>query len=703
MEIMKIFTFLLSVVICALLNADVIITPADWLNFNHISGVKVEDNCLSGRFAGIDPFMISKKLKGVKAGNIEYITFDLKLPVDCTSTAQIFWKTAEDDNFSHSRHLNVKLQNDDQWHTYRINIKAYRNWSGEITGIRFDPAVAPEKLESFKLRNFKLLDKNSTAENKSPTVVIKLDTTAGKPETGSYPETMFSPTGALLIDGKPVFVLGTGDIPVVDSPFSQLAQAGFNIVTFSGVSKGLIRELEKNKLYTMLAIHYDRNETVESFGKKVSGMYAKYPELKNVVAAYYAVDEPVWLGFPLNPMKEAYSVYKKLNPRRPVWVNHAPRNSVDLLKKFNVAADITGCDIYPVPDGGHSNLSDKTLSSVGAYTDKMFQTALSGQPVWMYLQAYARAKTIPTYQQTRFMAYNAIMHGAMGIYYYGLRHLAWPNKMWPQLQTIGRELRSLNEILVAPWSSELIKKDGIEIRFKKLNGKLFIFAANTVNAEKELMFSVGVDCPEMSVLFENRKIKSANKIFRDNFKPYSVHIYGEDDIRKINILPVNKSNLTWISQSDGYWIWDAKSQKKKNATVYFRRIIAIDEMPANATITITGDNDYRLYCNGQLVGSDIQSSQGGWQIAERYDLKPFLRSHYQNVIAVEGINETGMAALWAEIKLGEEKIVTDEQWRVSSVKNDKWKGDFSDENWDCAQTYGQPPVEPWNSFMVPAK
>ena len=683
--------------------SEKIIKPKEWINFNHISGVKIEKKCFEAKFAGIDPFLISKDFTPINSSNYKYVEFDLKVPKDCTSAAQIFWKTSENNKFSSARYLNIKLHNDGKWHTYKINMKLHKYWTGEITGIRFDPAVSPEKLETFQLRNFKLTTSDKSAASKGISVKINLKNINNKPLVAKYPKAMFSNSGALLIKGKPEFVLGTGDMPVVDSPFSKLAQAGFNLITFSGISQGIIDEIQKNNLNIMLSVRLNKNETFQSFGKKVSSMYKKYPQLKSIVAAYYTVDEPVWVGFPLKSLKEAYQYYKSLKPRRPVWMNHAPRNSIELLKKFNIAADITGCDIYPVPNGGHSNLSDKTISSIGAYTDKMYQTALAGQPVWMYLQAYARAKTIPTYHETRFMAYNAIMHGAMGIYYYGLRHMRWPNKMWPQLQKIGPEIRSLNDILVAPWNSKLIKKDGIEIRVKIINGKRYIFAANTVNSPRKLSFSINDELKKLFVLFEDRQINSTNSVFVDKFKPYSIHIYSENHIKKKQPPALKESNLTWISKNEGYWIWHSQMQKQKNAKVYFRRIIDINKIPAKAIITITADNNYQLFCNGKLVGADINSSKGGWQVAERYNLKSFLCPNSENIIAIEATNDTGMAGLWVEIQLGKEKVFTDERWRVSYKKDSNWKGSFSDENWDTAKTYGQPPCEPWNSFMVPQK
>ena len=57
-----------------------------------------------------------------------------------------------------------------------------------------------------------------------------------------------------------------------------------------------------------------------------------------------------------------------------IWLNHAPRNSLADLRLYNRAADMAGCDIYHAPpnlDIEHSDLPDKGLTSVGAFTERM--------------------------------------------------------------------------------------------------------------------------------------------------------------------------------------------------------------------------------------------------------------------------------------------------------------------------------------------
>ncbi len=163
-------------------------------------------------------------------------------------------------------------------------------------------------------------------------------------------------------------------------------------------------------------------------------------------------------------MRKGYEALKKLDPVHPVWMNHAPRNQRKQLAAFNEAADIVGCDIYPVPEYRieHSELADRSLSATGAYTTIM-QEAAPGKPVWMVLQGFGWAdigvgeiqdgkevRRRPTFEESRFMAYDAIVHGARGILYWGTAHIEKDSELWNDLMKLARELTHLQPVLSAP-------------------------------------------------------------------------------------------------------------------------------------------------------------------------------------------------------------------------------------------------------------
>lgn len=168
---------------------------------------------------------------------------------------------------------------------------------------------------------------------------------------------------------------------------------------------------------------------------------------------------------------------RALDARHVIWLNHAPRNSLDDLRLYNRAADMVGCDIYPAPANllvGHSDLVDMSLTSVGAYTRRM-QQAAPGKACAMVLQGFGwrdlkkevkESETAvgigrrPTWAESRFMAYDAIIHGANAILYWGTAYMkpveddgtsvTGRPRLWQDLLRVARELRALEPALVAP-------------------------------------------------------------------------------------------------------------------------------------------------------------------------------------------------------------------------------------------------------------
>ena len=127
----------------------------------------------------------------------------------------------------------------------------------------------------------------------------------------------------------------------------------------------------------------------------------------------------------------------------------------------------------------------------------------------------------------------------------------------------------------------------------------------------------------------------------------------------------------------------------------FRKTIDLPEDAAVATVTLTADNGYELFVNGQRLGAD-----GTWNQAETYDAAKALRKG-KNVLAVRNTNQgsVGGLLLEARIRLASGKVLTvatDETWKMTKQAPDGWqKPDFDDGAWDKPSPKGKPPVAPW--------
>jgi len=298
--------------------------------------------------------------------------------------------------------------------------------------------------------------------------------------------------GVLVLEGQRRFIIGCYYNPMTAAGLEELARNGFNLVHCAAKTEAL--DLARTAgLYAWvntgnsIDFSLDAKPRTEKLTQLVRTL--NHPAL----AVWEVPDEALWnLSYPalsrrfysdtvtvaeqdqiLANLKQSVVqtaagfaqgvAHLKSLDRRPVWFNHAPRNSLADLKLFSKPADILGCDIYPVHEGlnGHSDFINHALSSVGEYTDYM-QSAGPGKPVWMVLQAFSwdllktpvpeqpEPRTFPTYRQSRFMAYNAILHGAKGILYWGSHYTSPQSRFWKSLLAVTREIAALEPFLVAP-------------------------------------------------------------------------------------------------------------------------------------------------------------------------------------------------------------------------------------------------------------
>lgn len=246
---------------------------------------------------------------------------------------------------------------------------------------------------------------------------------------------------------------------------------------------------------------------------------------------------------------------REIDTRHPIWQNHAPRNGLADLRLFNRPVDATGCDIYPVVvGGGHSDLRDLNLSCVGEFTDRM-QAGGPGKSVWMVLQGFGwrdihesykknpdpNAGRRPTMHETRFMAYDAIVHDSGAVLYWGTFSIEKDSRLWKDLMTIARELRALEPAIVGtpprqpprstaqPCRNSIDPDDGPRLMLRKTGDDWVLIAVNERNAA--VPFSVA-DLPkqlEGKTLYrlesdETRVVKNGR--FDDGIRPFGVHVYS---------------------------------------------------------------------------------------------------------------------------------------------------------------------------------
>ncbi|MDB6123613.1 MAG: hypothetical protein JWQ71_2606 [Pedosphaera sp.] len=376
----------------------------------------------------------------------------------------------------------------------------------------------------------------------------------------------------LVINGKKIFPIGftTAPLPDAKAPngkngIEELASAGGTFFRTGGNGRNWDETVIANEQkwqdtaarYGMYCWVYLRDLASikpgdakhEAMLRRVVNQFKDHPGM----GIWKGADEPEWGKVKVQPLINAREIVRELDPNHPLAIIQAPRGTVQTMRPYNTASDITGADVYPIsyPPGTHSLLPNKELSMVGDYTKTMMQVADGKMPVWMVLQiAWSGVvkpdKTLrfPTFAEERFMSYQAIINGARGLLYFGGNveqamspedaKLGWNWTFWnrvlrPVLEEIGTK-SPLAPVLVAPNSTLPIKvtdAKGVEFCVREVGNEIYILACkregDTIKVEFSGLPSVK---GEGEVMYESpRKVEVKRGKFTDWFAPFDVHVY----------------------------------------------------------------------------------------------------------------------------------------------------------------------------------
>lgn len=354
----------------------------------------------------------------------------------------------------------------------------------------------------------------------------------------------------LIVQGKPFFPIGLYEAPSSEGYARALAEAGFNLCRDVSASRSAIAKAMSYGLHTWISVGDTLNFATDAAKKReaLSTLVAQVGSQPGLLC-WESMDEPAWGSASADGLYDGYCYLRALDQQRPIWTNHAPRNPVSTLAYYNRATDIAGCDIYPVPPGvGHSDLPDKGISVVGAETVKSRQSANSGKPVFMVIQGFGWAElprgestaaqpkpVMPTFAQSRFMAYDAIVHGAQGLLYWGTHYTRKPSRFWSELRGLVSELAALQEVLAArayvgPEQAQLAgQSPGVLLLHKRLERRNFVIIVNETDREARPTLRLpGLRALRLRRLFENASVPLERGEVRLALKPYGVAVLSDD-------------------------------------------------------------------------------------------------------------------------------------------------------------------------------
>ncbi len=372
----------------------------------------------------------------------------------------------------------------------------------------------------------------------------------------------FDPDGMIFIKGEREFIVGAYHLPKIEDPFGTLATNGYNYVKVSNAAE--MEAASENGLHTWIYTNSISEEKKEEDKLRISGLVNEFID-HPALLFWEMEDEPAFTWNSAKPrilpdqMKVTYDFIKQLDPDHLIITNHGPVNLISTLKKYNSSTDLVAVDVYPVvphgivpsyalyPDGLQGDLLNPYISQVGEYVDKMKKVVDDSKPVFAVLQGFSwemlkpeaeRDPSMilyPSYEESRFMAYNAIVHGANGIIYWGTNYTPQPSPFMDDLNKVTRELAEMQEVLAAPALDLNIIKEyhelmysvdtGVEIMAKKAGGKTYLLTVNSDKNPVKVSFAGLSGFKNALVLKEGKTVEIIKGILTDYYRSFDVHIY----------------------------------------------------------------------------------------------------------------------------------------------------------------------------------
>ena len=396
-------------------------------------------------------------------------------------------------------------------------------------------------------------------------------------------EVTFRDDGVTLVNGKPFFHIGNwwytnrGD---VDEDLEFLKEAGFNVIFIhhnhpklkNSDRFPLLDMVQKHGLWGIIELPHKYSVTMNDkqraeYKNKWVNLIKKYQK-HPALFGYFGPDEAMIQGYTVETISEFYHWAKDNDPYHPLWYNEAPVGTVAEHQAYaNDTCDVFGVDIYPIGAPHGVDLGDRTLTVIGKHTDRSMQAVKYRKPVWMIIQGFSWAhmrrpakfqpadeamrKTYPDYPQTRFAAFNSILHGATGLQFHYLGYTVYvPDEFWQAVRKTTLELKYLTPVITARTvKNPAMKCDNpkVNMMVKNLDGKLYYILANESGDSISAKFS-GFSEKQLNVIFESAPVKVNNGSFELKLEPYAVRVMSAEKFDAPEKIWQNSTYRPWSAK-----------------------------------------------------------------------------------------------------------------------------------------------------------
>jgi hypothetical protein len=232
--------------------------------------------------------------------------------------------------------------------------------------------------------------------------------------------------------------------------------------------------------------------------------------------------------------------------RQHLWVTvQAPRAGVWSLASYSAVTDVHGVNHYPIAVGD----PNPDLGEVGAWTN-VLRLATPSRAVWTTLQVCWRwsydaagGVVLPTYEQQRFMIYDAIVNGARALAFYGAQNprcwgqldsaggwnwTYWERVLEPLIREIG-PASPLSPALVNPSSTRMLPTSDPSVQAisrRGADGDLWVIATRRAGDAPAAVTIGGLPPVAAAVSYpERRAVPMAGGSLEDVFARWGVRVY----------------------------------------------------------------------------------------------------------------------------------------------------------------------------------
>lgn len=268
----------------------------------------------------------------------------------------------------------------------------------------------------------------------------------------------------------------------------------------------------------------------------------------------WCFDEPEMNGIGYELMKRCVAAIRRHAAPQLVYFIFAPLDERwddpdwPDMAAYAKLADIVGFDFYPVETGlpWPGYISKYRLEDFGWYVDRVRSWVTADTPIWVQQQGYrtgdlenppTSAGRRPNAVETRFMTFQAIAHGAGGVFYFTGSRLGgaipFQDPTWDiYIRQTSAAVRDLASVLASTESAEGVTVSAPDVRVlvRRLGGKTAIFAVRETDGSAKsvtltLLQTVSGAFP---VHGEGRTVSASGGKLVDSFDRYAVHVYLQE-------------------------------------------------------------------------------------------------------------------------------------------------------------------------------